>query len=103
MTAPQFMRRASWLAPALFALLPLGCAKPDKLTYGRFQQIRTNGTTPDEVHELIGPPDNQLGDSWLYHRPQTHLEVIIDFNEQGRVARKQWIDGLGERWEDCND
>jgi len=88
---------------AFLLLLAVGCAAPDKLTYGSFERIRVDAATRNDVRELIGSPDNELGELWLYHRPDAHLEVMIDFDEGGRVTRKQWIDGLGEQWQDSRD
>lgn len=80
-----------------------GCATKDKLTYDNFAQVRVHAATQADVVELIGEPDSRLGDLWMYHRPNTHVEVLIDFDERGRVTRKQWVDGAGKHWHDSRD
>ena len=95
-------RIGAWVSVAALALTT-GCATPDKLTRGHFERVRVHAATQADVRELIGEPDNRLGDLWMYHRPDAHLEVMIDFDEQGRVARKQWIDAAGEQWDDSSD
>ena len=88
-------------AATLFVLAPLlGCAAPDRLSRDGFDRIRVHAATQEEVQELIGPPDSKLADMWLYHRPDDHVEVMLDFDDQGRVVRKQWIDGMSETWDD---
>jgi hypothetical protein len=99
----QYVARATVCGVAILLLLAGGCATTDKLSHGGFDRIRVDATTQDEVRALIGSPDNELGDLWLYHRPDDHLEVMIDFDEGGRVTRKQWIDGLGSQWQDSDD
>lgn len=81
-----------------------GCApKQDRLAYDNFTQIRTQVHTRDDVEALLGEPDHRLGDRFMYERPDKHLHVFVEFDEQGRVARTQWIDGLGEAWRDTDD
>ena len=77
-----------------------GCR--DKLVHERFSQIRQNHSTQSEVIELIGDPDDRLGDQWIYQRPDEHLIVLIDFDESGSVSRKQWIDANEAVWEDTD-
>ena len=81
----------------------VGCAAPDRLAHTNYDRIQKHGSSHGEVLELIGEPDNKLGDTWLYERPDKHLTVMIDFDKDGKVERKQWIDGLGESWEDTKD
>jgi hypothetical protein len=97
------MRIAFAVVAGLVGLILTGCATKDRLTYDNFQQLRVHSATQADVVELIGEPDNRLGDMWMYHRPDAHLEVMIDFDEQGRVTRKQWVDGAGEHWHDSQD
>ncbi len=80
-----------------------GCAAPDRLVKANYDQIQRSSSTKDDVTRLIGEPDNKLGDTWIYQRPDGHLTVMIDFEAKGTVERKQWIDGLGESWEDTKD
>ena len=80
------------------ALLLTGCQ--DKLTHENFGQIRQNVSTRPIVTGLIGEPDDRLANRWSYERPDKHLFVFIDFDEDGYVSRKQWIDAMSAEWED---
>ena len=93
--------RLRWLTLStlsLVAVLTVGCK--DLLVYENFSQIRQNSSSQVEVARLIGEPDNLCGNQWLYERPGKHLFAFVDFDESGRVIRKQWIDGAGNFWED---
>lgn len=85
------------LAVVMAALLT-GCQ--DKLTHENFMQIRQNVSTQPMVTDLLGEPDNEVGERWYYERPDKHLFVFIDFDEDGYVSRKQWIDAMSSEWED---
>jgi len=90
---------AGSVAVALF-----GCAqKHDKLAYDNFAQIRTQVHSRDDVEAILGEPDQRFDDRFMYERPDKHLHVFIEFDANGRVTRTQWIDGLGETWQDTND
>ncbi len=80
-----------------------GCAAPDRLGHANYDRIQQHASPHVEVAALIGEPDNKLGEMWLYERPDKHLTVMIDFDKNGKVERKQWIDGLGESWHDTKD
>lgn len=81
----------------------VGCQAPDKLVHDRFARIQPHVSTQADVTAIIGEPDHTLGDQWMYERPDIHLNAIVDFDASGRVSRKQWIDALGEVWEDSAD
>jgi hypothetical protein len=91
------------LGGAVSILGACGCAAPDRLAQANYDRIQQNASSHAEVVELIGEPDNKLGEMWLYERPDKHLTVMIDFDQNGKVERKQWIDGLGESWHDTKD
>ena len=84
-------------AVGLAAMLA-GCQ--DLLVYQNFSQIHENASTQAEVARIIGEPDQKLGNQWLYERPDKHLTALVDFDESGRVTRKQWIDAMSGVWED---
>lgn len=84
-------------------MLLSGCAAPDRLAHANYERIQQNASTQSEVEGLLGNPTNKLGDTWIYERPDKHLTVMIDFDKNGKVERKQWIDGLGETWHDTKD
>lgn len=92
------IRRLSLLLTPAIALLAGGCQ--DLLVYENFTQIRQNASSQQEVARLLGEPDSHCGNQWLYERPSKHLFAFVDFDESGRVTRKQWIDGAGDFWVD---
>ena len=75
-----------------------GCQ--DRLVYQNFSQIHENASTQAEVARVIGEPSQKLENQWLYERPDKHLTALVDFDETGRVTRKQWIDAMSGVWED---
>lgn len=89
------------LSVAFFALTFSGCADP--LKYENFSQIREDATMDWEVQKLIGDPSQKLDNQWLYERPDKHLTALVDFNRDGRVVRKQWIDAMNNVWEDSEE
>ncbi len=76
----------------------VGCQ--DKLTHARFSRIQLGYTTPSEVVALIGDPDDELDQEWIYERPNKSLTVVVDFDDAKHVSRTQWIDGEAAMWED---
>jgi hypothetical protein len=100
MTTAIVKRIGSVLA-VLSAMLVAGCqSRPDAVMHRNFVQIRENASTRDEVSSLLGTPEHRIGDTWMYTRPERHLTVIIDFDANGAVIRKQWVDGENASWED---
>lgn len=97
--------RGVWSACLFVAGLLGGCrSNPrDMLIQRNFSQVHPSTTTRAEVSAMLGAPEHRIGDTWMYTRPERHLTVIIDFDDQGRVARKQWIDGESGRWNDSDD
>ncbi len=69
------------------ALICAGCAK--ELTREHFDLIEVNATA-DVVEELIGEPDQKRNRQWVYE--DDALTVLIDFDDDGFVTRKQWHD-----------
>ncbi len=78
-----------------------GCNDP--LQYENFSHIRQNATMQWEVEKLIGDPDQKLDNQWLYERPEKHLTALVDFDSDGTVTRKQWIDADSGVWEDSQE
>jgi hypothetical protein len=74
-----------------------GC---DKLKRERFEMIRVQVDAKGDVEKLIGPPDYKLPAQWHYERDDQHLIVRVDFDDNGVVTRKQWIDAMAARWDD---
>ena len=84
-------------------VLQVGCASPDRLTETNFRQIKVNASTEADVRTLLGEPTNKLPGLWMFERPDRHLTAMVDFDEAGRVSRVQWIDALGEKWDDSDE
>lgn len=96
-----FQTRLAPFAIAVSLLLVGGCRNtPDRLTYDNYSRITQHTSTQTEVSALLGEPTNRLGEQWIYERPKQHLFVFVDFDGQGRVSRKQWIDAPSGTWDD---
>jgi hypothetical protein len=100
MTVMQISRLRWLLAVTVVssATILTGCKDP--LTYENFTLIHENASSQAEVARIIGEPNNELDNQWLYERPEKHLTAIVDFDGRGLVVRKQWIDAMDEVWED---
>lgn len=82
----------------ILALVALtGC---DKLTRNHFELIQQGVDDKEDVERTLGRPDHVMGQAWHYERVDQHLNVQIDFDEQGVVSRKQWIDANTGDWID---
>jgi hypothetical protein len=80
-------------------ILSGGC---DRLTRSHFDMITTNVDAEMDVEKLLGPPNDKVQNQWVYERPEKHLHVLLDFNDNGVVTRKQWVDGSAEEWSDSS-
>ena len=49
-------------------------------------------STTEDVAKALGEPTNELPWYWHYERLDPSLNVFINFNADGVVTRKQWID-----------
>ena len=86
---------------AVFALS--GCRSGDRLTYDNFNRVQKDGHTQADVNGILGEPTYRLTDIWIYERPEDHLVVKVEFDESGKVQRKEWVDGKTGQWDDTND
>ena len=68
-----------------------GC---DQLTRQHFEMIAVNHAERYDVDRTLGPASDELPDMWHYERVDKHLNVMIHFNDQGKVWRKEWHDML---------
>lgn len=84
-------------------VLLVGCAAPDRLTFDNYSSVNNKMSTQADVRAALGEPDNILGNKWLYERPDKHLTVMIDFDKDGKIERKQWVDASGVQWHDTDD
>lgn len=71
--------------------LSTGC---DKLTRAHFDMIEVGHAERYDVEKTIGDPSDQLDDQWHYERVDKHLNVMIHFDQAGKVNRKEWHDVL---------
>lgn len=95
------MRITKWITGVVFMagiLMVLGGC--DKLTRNHYEMIVLNVSTTDDVSRTIGSPNIKMDDQWHYERVDKHLNVIIHFNDQSVVVRKQWIDAPKMEWDD---
>jgi hypothetical protein len=90
-------RSTLFIAVIASAAMLVGC---DPLTKDRFDMIRVDVSDTLDVDKTIGKPTYTLPDQWHYERPTKHLNVVIDFNKNGTVSRKQWIDANVGQWDD---
>ncbi len=81
----------------------VGCAAPDRLSFDNYSTVNNKMSTQQDVRAALGEPDNILGNKWLYERPDRHLTVMIDFDKDGKIERKQWVDASGVQWHDTDD
>ena len=68
-----------------------GC---DKLTRSHFEMIQLTHAERFDVEKTIGDASYELPDQWHYERIDKHLNVMIHFDEGGKVWRKEWHDTL---------
>lgn len=80
--------RTTWLTAVGTCTLLAGCAK--ELTRDHFDLIEVNVADNDLVEDLIGEPDSKGDRQWVYEDDE--LTVLIDFDDDDVVTRKQWHD-----------
>lgn len=95
----RMIRVTAFAVLACGTLWTSGCAR-ERVTYDNYAMIRQNSTSQAEVVDLFGEPTQKMGNQWMYERPKEHRFVFIDFDDSGRVVRKQWIDAKDAAWED---
>ena len=99
------MRTTTWTLLTLTLLLTggavllTGCAA-DKVTRENFALVRQDMATQADVEHILGAPTERLGNNWYYERHDRGLDVLIEFDDAGRVVRKQWIDSASREWID---
>jgi hypothetical protein len=80
-----------------------GCQPKDRVSPDNFSEIRQNSSTEADVVAILGEPEHRMPGLWIYQRPEQHLYVKIEFDDSGRVVRKEWIDGVTGEWRDTAD
>ena len=86
-----------WTSILSAVVLVSGCQ--ETLTYERFQMIREDVSTHDDVERTLGPPEHKVGDVWSWTDFDRHLTCNVYFDPQGKVAKKEWIDADRGTWE----
>ncbi|MEW6250551.1 MAG: hypothetical protein AB1716_07875 [Planctomycetota bacterium] len=89
--------RASLFTVCAGVVLLAGCHR--HFTRERFELIRENVDTREDVREMLGKPTAQLGEQWIYDDVKRNQTARIHFDEQGRVTAKEWIDARAGTWE----
>jgi len=94
----MFWRISSGVVLSAVGLTMLtGC---DPLTRNRFDMLVVNVSDQTEVRKTLGEPTYVHAEQWHFERPTNHLNVLVDFNTDGVVSRKQWIDAERNEWYD---
>ena len=84
-------------------MLAAGCASKPRPTFEGYSAFTPRATTQAEVVAAFGNPDQVMDNQWYYsgvHREQT---CIIEFDSNGYLARKQWMDAANHRWHDSQE
>ena len=90
---PKRLALTALLAICGFAFLT-GC---DHLTRSRFEMIEIGYAERFDVEKTIGEPSYpEIDNMWHYERVDKHLNVMVHFDEQGKVWRKEWLDGKND-------
>ncbi len=89
---------AGLLLPTI--LLLVGCQ--NKMTRENFQMIRVGVDQKEDVFQILGPPDADFDDQWLYDDVDRFKSAIIYFDEAGQVAGKEWMDAEAGTFEGRN-
>ncbi len=97
------MSRQPGITGFLIVALILSMTGCDSLTRDRFELINVQTSTNVDVRYTLGEPSNRQDGTWHYERPTRHLNVIIDFDNEGVVARKQWIEANTGEWLDSKE
>ena len=96
------MRRRS-LHPLLLAatlILLAGCES--KFNRQNFAMIRIGMDNREDVRQILGEPDADMDDVWMYDDLDHHHSAQIFFDEDGRVLNKEWMDAETGKWEGEN-
>lgn len=93
------MKRILWTAALLPILLLFGCES--KMNHKNFQMIQIGADDREDVRHILGKPNGDLGDVWMYDKSGEHTATIY-FDDDGRVLNKEWIGAHTGSWEGKN-
>jgi hypothetical protein len=96
------MNRKALGAAALLVVLAgfVGCQKP--FTRDNYEMIQVNVDDKYDVEMMIGAPEQDLDDHWIYDDLDEHYSAMIYFDHNGTVIGKEWIDSRTGEWEGTN-
>lgn len=91
------LRVTTLLLAGIGFLLTTGCAS--KVTRMNYDTIKVGASTKLEVENTLGKTYTARGDNeWQYEEEDRHLDVVIHFDEAGKVCKKEWIDARTGEW-----
>lgn len=91
---------AGCLVVCLFALTLVGCAR--QFTREHFNMIQAGVDDQEDVERILGKPEFVAQDVWFYEDTDRHHNAQVFFDEQGRVAGKEWMDANTGDWDGTN-
>ena len=96
------MKPTSIFGLALLAgvLLITGCES--KFNRQNFEMIRVGLDEREDVRAILGDPDADMEDVWMYDDLDRHLSAQIFFGDDGRVLNKEWMDAETGEWSGQN-
>jgi hypothetical protein len=74
----------------------VGCES--KFNHHRFEMIRVGVDERIDVREILGDPDGDMGDVWMYDDLDRHYSAQVFFDDDGRVLSKEWMDADTGEW-----
>ncbi len=74
----------------LLSMAAAGCA--EKLTYERFGMLSRGTSDKVDAEMTLGAPNTKLPDQWIWERPNKGLTAWIEFDADGRITSKRWVD-----------
>lgn len=94
---PPMCRRITYpLVLAAAVLLIAGCES--KFNRQNFEMIQIGMDDREDVRELLGKPNADMDDIWMYDDLDHHVSAQIFFAEDGRVLNKEWMDAETGEW-----
>ena len=89
------MSVAALLGFVLFVFV--GCSK---VTRQNYDMLKVGASTKLEVESSLGKTYTARGDDqWEYEEENRDLSVMIQFDQAGKVSRKEWIDAKHNVWD----
>lgn len=77
-------------------VLLAGCES--KLNRQNFEMIRVGVDEREDVRRILGEPDADMTDVWIYDDVDDYKTAQIFFDDDGRVLNKEWMDAETGEW-----